>query len=138
VTASAVISPFKIERLVITLSACAAATVVTEVEALAVIEPARTIEPSPGKMKLPAEGAACGGDVTEGEAAELAFAGDTLIAHAVAEAPGLCAGLPASAEPKASSANGSRSTRRRTRPDSASDGRPPPICLDNDSQLESI
>ena len=68
VTASAVISPLKIERLVTTLSACAAATVVTAVVALAVIEPARTIEPSDGKMKLPADGAACGGDVTDGEA----------------------------------------------------------------------
>ena len=98
-----------------TLSACAAATVVTAVVALAVIDPARTIEPSEGKVKLPADGAAVGGDVIDGEAAELAFAGETLIAHAVAVAPGLCAGPPASAEPKARSASGRSSTRRRTR-----------------------
>jgi hypothetical protein len=116
VIASAVISPLKIERLVITLSACAAATVVTAVVAFAVIEPARTIEPSDGKMKLPADGAVCGGDVIDGEAAGLAFAGATLIAHAVADAPGLCAGPPASAEPKARSASGRSSARRRTRP----------------------
>ena len=128
VTASAVISPLKIERLVTTLSACAAATVVTDVVAFAVIEPARTIEPSPGKVKLPADGAPCGGEVIDGDAAELAFAGETRIAHAVAEAPGLCAGPPASAEPKASTASGRSNTRRRTRPDSASDPRAP-SCL---------
>ena len=98
-----------------TLSACAAATVVTAVVALAVIDAARTIEPSEGKVKLPADGAAAGGDVIDGEAAELAFAGETLIAQAVAVAPGLCAGPPASAEPKARSTSGRSSTRRRTR-----------------------
>src|SRR3954451_13285002 len=115
VTASAVISPLKIERLVTTLSAWAAATVVTDVLALAVIDPARTIEPSEGNEKLPADGPLCGGEVTDGEAAELAFAGETLIAQAVADAPGFCAGPPASAEPKARSASGRSSTRRRTR-----------------------
>src|SRR4051794_4344865 len=115
VIASAVISPLKIERPVTTLSARAAATVVTDVVALAVMEPARTTEPSDGNEKLPAEGLLCGGEVTEGEAAELAFAGETLIAHAVADAPGFCAGPPASAEPNARSASGRSSTRRRTR-----------------------
>src|SRR3954468_22323025 len=137
VTASAVISPLMIERLVTTLSARAAATVVTVVVALAVIEPARTIDPSEGKVKLPAEGAESGGDVIDGDAAELAFAGETLIAQAVADAPGFCAGPPASAEPKARSASGRRSTRRRTRPDSASDARPPSRSFDNNSQVGS-
>src|SRR5690349_3477293 len=58
VTASAVISPLKSERPVITLSAWAAATAVTAVVALAVIDPARTIEPSEGNVKLPADGEA--------------------------------------------------------------------------------
>src|SRR4051794_8072211 len=83
VIASAVISPLKSERLVTTLSARAAATVVTDVLALAVIDPARTIEPSEGNEKLPADAPLCGGEVTDGEAAELAFAGETLIAQAV-------------------------------------------------------
>jgi hypothetical protein len=121
VTASAVISPLKMRRLVITLSAFAAATVVTEVVALAVIDPAETIEPSDGNVKLPADGPPCGGDVTEGEAAALAFAGETRIAHAVAVAPGLLAGGAPSAEPNASSASGRKRRRRRTRLDSASD-----------------
>src|SRR3954449_10138598 len=67
VTASAVISPLKIERPVTTLSAWAAATVVTAVVALAVIEPARTIEPSEGNVKLPADAGVSGGEVIDGD-----------------------------------------------------------------------
>jgi len=117
VTASAVISPLKSESAVTTLDDFAAAIVVTLVVALAVTDCAETIDPSAGYWKTPpATGAWFGGEATAGVDAAFAFGSETLIPHAVAAPVGACAGPDAPADPKASSATGRSSARRRRNP----------------------
>jgi hypothetical protein len=109
-----VISPAKSEIPVTTLSAFAAAFRVTVVVAAAVVDCADTAEPSDGYANAPpADGAAFGGEETDGVAPPDAFGTDTLIAHAVAAAPGVRAGPCAPAEPNRSRAAGASSARRR-------------------------
>src|SRR3954454_12251390 len=115
VTASAVISPLKIESPVTTLSARAAAFRCTSVSALAVDDVAETIEPSAGYAKLSTAGAADGGETTADVPAAVPPAGVTWTPQAVAVAPGGCAGPSAPAEPiRSRVGTRSRARRRRT------------------------
>jgi hypothetical protein len=109
-----VISPLNSDRAVTALWDFADAFVWTAVTALAVVDWAETIEPSAGYEKAPpAEGAVFGGETTTGVATALAAGGETLIAQAVAAAPGACAGPTAPADPNVSRARGRSSARQR-------------------------
>jgi hypothetical protein len=109
-----VISPLKIESCVTSLSAFAAAFVSTDVVALAVVDAALTIDPSPGYWKtFVVAGTTAGGELTVVVAA-LVWPGTTmLIASALAAAPGVRASPPAPAGTKATSTSRSGSARRR-------------------------
>src|SRR3954451_3204175 len=125
-TASAVISPLKIEMPVTTLSARAPAFLLTSVVAFAVDDDARTIVPSDGYPKLSTAGLAAGGETTVDVPTLVPPAGDTWTPQAVAAAPGVRAGPTAAAGPIRSRVTGSSRARRRTVRDSARPGRSPP------------
>jgi hypothetical protein len=123
VTASAVISPLKSDTCVASASAFAEAFFVTALVAVAVVEAARTTDPSAGKTNDEVvTGAATGGDEDVPVAVTGWFGIAMRMAFALALAPGEPVPSPALVETNARSASRSgRARRRRTDLDDANE-----------------